>query len=62
MAFLEQDITWRDGLANVEYPSGSGMTYTVVVTDGAAGTVVVNSTGSAGTFSRNLQITLKMGG
>jgi type II secretory pathway component PulK len=62
LAFLEQDITWRAGLNNVEFPSGSGMTYSVVAADGANGTVVVTSTGNAGDFARRLQITLKMGG
>jgi type II secretory pathway component PulK len=62
LAFLEQDITWRAGLNNEEFPAGSGNTYSVTVTDGADATVTLTATGTAGDFSRRLQVTVKMGG
>lgn len=66
LAILEQD--WDStslrttGVASTEFPSGSGNTYTATVTDGVNGTVVIAATGNAGSFSRSLQITVKMGG
>ena len=62
LSFLEQDITWRAGLAGVEYPAGSGNRYSVTVTDGASGTLLLTATGNAGTFARTLQVSIKMGG
>jgi type II secretory pathway component PulK len=62
LAFLEQDITWRAGVANVEFPVGSGNRYTATATDGANGTVVIAAVGTAGTFTRRLEVTVKMGG
>ena len=62
LSFLEQDITWRGALNDVEFPAGSGHTYTVTVADGPNGTVTLTAVGSAGTFARRLQVTLKMGG
>ncbi len=66
LGVLEQD--WDStslratGIASTEFPAGSGNFYSAAVSDGANGTVVVNATGTAGAFSRNLQITVKMGG
>lgn len=62
LSFLEQDITWRDGLAGVEFPAGSGNQYSVSVTEGAQGTLVITATGNAGTFARKVQVSIKMGG
>ena len=62
LGFLEQDITWRDGIAATQFPPASGNTYSANVADGANGTVIINAQGVAGTFTRRLQITVKMGG
>ena len=62
LAELERDITWRDGFTNVEFPSGSGNRYSTTVADGPSGTIIVTSTGTAGDFTRRLQVTVKMGG
>ncbi|MEZ6087600.1 MAG: hypothetical protein R3C05_06165 [Pirellulaceae bacterium] len=59
---LEQDIDWRTGIATTEFPSGSGLTYSVTVVDGPDGTVLIDSVGRAGTFSRRLQASVKHGG
>jgi type II secretory pathway component PulK len=62
LSFLEQDITWRTGIAASEFPPGSGNTYSATVTDGPNGTVVIDAAGVAGAFTRRLQVTIKMGG
>jgi hypothetical protein len=66
LGILEQD--WDDqnlrdnGIPATEFPIGSGNTYSVTAADGANGTVILNSTGIAGEFTRQLQITVKQGG
>jgi Tfp pilus assembly protein PilX len=62
MAELENNIDWRDGVASVEFPAGSGNTYGASVTDGANGTVIINAWGTARSFTRRMQTTLKQGG
>lgn len=66
LGILEQDwdsATLRaTGIAATEFPAGSGNTYTATVTDGANGTVVIAASGTAGVYTRSLQITVKMGG
>lgn len=66
LGILEQDWDDQDlrddGIPATEFPIGSGNTYTVSVADGAMGTVIIDSTGVAGGFTRNLQITVKQGG
>ncbi|WP_145419260.1 hypothetical protein [Planctomycetes bacterium K23_9] len=61
-ARLEQNIDWRDGIPTTEFPVGSGATYSVVVSDGADGTVNIASLGTVGNFTRRLQATIKHGG
>ena len=61
-AQLEGDIDWRDGIVTTEYPAGSGNTYRAVITDGPDASVIIQSTGTAGTFSRKLVATIKHGG
>jgi type II secretory pathway component PulK len=66
LGILEQDFDDPDlrtnGIPVTEYPPGSGNTYSVDVADGAGGTVIIDSTGVAGIFTRSLQVTAKMGG
>ena len=59
---LEQNIDWRDGIATTEFPVGSGNTYRAVVIDGPDASVIINATGSAGSFQRKLVATIKHGG
>lgn len=61
-AELASDITWRDGIATTEFPAGSGLTYSVTVSDGNNGLVHVTSIGNAGGFTRRLNSTVKQGG
>ena len=61
-AHLENDISWRVGIPATEFPSGSGFTYSVSISDGADGTVDTSSTGLAGELSRTLVVNVKQGG
>ncbi len=62
MTYLERDITWRQGISTIEYPAGSGDTYSAQAVDGPNQTVVVTATGVAGRVTRRLQATIKHGG
>ncbi len=62
LAELEQDINWRTGVTDVEFPVGSGNTYTATAADGPEGTVIVTATGRAGSFQRRLEVQVKQGG
>jgi type II secretory pathway component PulK len=62
LARLEKDITWRAGLAAIEFPLGSGNRYQVSVQDGSDGKVIVQAVGMSGSFSRILSTIIKQGG
>lgn len=59
---LEQDIDWRSGLPDTEFPAASGRFYSATAVDGPNGTVIVKVTGNSGTFTRQLTATIKHGG
>ncbi len=59
---LEDDIDWRSDLTDIEFPAGSGHTYSASIRNGPDGTVIVHATGRAGSFSRVLTATIKHGG
>ncbi|MEL6108656.1 MAG: hypothetical protein AAFU85_21835 [Planctomycetota bacterium] len=61
-AELASDITWRDGIATTEFPTGSGLSYSVTLTDGNDGLIHVTSIGQTGGFTRRLNSTVKQGG
>ncbi|MBC7854971.1 MAG: hypothetical protein IAF94_16185 [Pirellulaceae bacterium] len=62
LAELEADITWRTGVANTQFPAGSGNLYWATAANGANGTVVVAAWGQAGSVTRKLETTVKQGG
>jgi type II secretory pathway component PulK len=67
LSTLESDFDLSDTtgftIASTEFPSGSGNTYTASVgVLQADGTRVVTSQGTAGQFTRKLEIKVKMGG
>ena len=62
LAELEADITWRTGISNTQFPSGSGDLYWATAADGANGTVVVSAWGQVGSVTRKLETTVKQGG
>jgi len=66
LAEIEADPTWHTsvgGLTAVEFPAGSGNTYTVTCTPGADDDeVILTSTGVAGDVTRRLQVTISLDG
>ncbi len=62
LAQLEIDITWRNGIAETEFPPGSGHYYYATVEDGPDAMVLVRATGIAGPARRRLQALVKHGG
>jgi hypothetical protein len=62
LAFLEDDITWRQGIPATEFPAGSGDTYWATVTDGPDATVLVTAVGTAGSVTRSVEVRVKQGG
>ena len=61
-AELEKNIDWRDGIADTEFPVGSGYHYSASLVDSAKGTVTINALGKVGSFQRSLTATVKHGG
>jgi type II secretory pathway component PulK len=61
LALLEVDNTWRTGVGSTQFPSGSGNTYSATAAD-VGSTVVITGTGTAGSITRKLQITVTFGG
>ena len=59
---LEADFAWSQGIANQEFPIGSGRFYSVEVQDDANGDRLVRSIGISGSFRRTLDATIKQGG
>ena len=62
LAQLENDITWTTGIPTTQFPAASTNTFSATVQQIADGTVIVTGTGTAGSFTRNLQVTVKQGG
>lgn len=67
LSTLENDYDWNAAtgftIPATQFPSGSGNTYEVTVGPlQADGTRVVTGQGHAGTFTRRLEIRIKMGG
>jgi hypothetical protein len=60
-AELEASTAWRTGIPSTQFPSGSGYTYSATVVDGAANQVIVTGVGTAGSFTRTLQVTVDLG-
>ena len=61
LAELEHNMSWRTGVPAVEFPAGSGQTYSASVVDGSGIQVVVTGTGVAGGVTRKLQVTVEPG-
>ena len=53
---LRDDPTWDIGLSDVEFPSGSGNTYTVTIDNSAYPLIVITSTGVVFSFQRVLEV------
>ncbi|MCG8584160.1 MAG: hypothetical protein MI757_05555 [Pirellulales bacterium] len=62
LAELEADSSWRTGLSNVEFPPGSGNTYSATVTDDPLSNVTIDASGTADGITRKLQLSVSAGG
>ncbi len=60
LAELENNPNWRTGIPSTEFPSGSGNTYSATVGNGITGQVIVTTTGTAGSVTRKLQVTIEL--
>ena len=52
---LRDDPTWDAGLTDVEFPAGSGHTYTVAIDNSTYPLIVITSTGTVPNFQRSLE-------
>lgn len=56
---LLQDSSWRTGFTDKTFPADLGHSYTVTVTDGDGGTIVITSTGqTASGFTKTVTATV----
>jgi len=62
LAELEADSSWRDGITNVEFPAGSGNTYSAIITEDPPSGVIIDASGTADGFTRKLQLSVSVGG
>jgi len=61
LAEIEADPSWRGDISSTEFPAGSGNTYTASAVDGAGNTVVITGSGTAGSVTRKLEVTIDPG-
>lgn len=62
IAALEENSAWRGALNSIELPAGNGRYYSVTVSDGDAGDVVINAEGVAGSVTRRIQTVITFNG
>ena len=62
LSILEQDITFRGTIAQMDFPAGSGNGYQSTVQDGVDGAILITSSGTSGNFTRRLETNVKQGG
>jgi hypothetical protein len=62
LAELEADTSWRDGLVNIQFPVGSGNTYSATVADDPPNGVIINASGTAAGITRKVQVSVSVGG
>ena len=59
---LRDDPTWDTGLLDVEFPAGSGNTYTVSVDNSDYPSIIIAATGTAANFQRFLEVKVRISG
>jgi Tfp pilus assembly protein PilX len=60
-AEIEANPSWRTGISSTEFPPGSGYTYAATAVNGTGQQVIITGTGTAGTTTRTLQVTIDLG-
>ena len=59
---LRDDPNWDAGLTDVEFPPGSGNTYTVTIDNSGYPSVIITSTGKVSDFQRTLEAQIDISG
>lgn len=59
---LRDDPNWDAGLTDVEFPAGSGDTYTVTIDNSRHPLIAITSTGAVPNFQRSLEAQVKITG
>ena len=59
---LRDDSGWDAGLTDVEFPAGSGNTYTVTIDNSKSRLIVITSTGTVPNLQRSLEVQVKITG
>ena len=59
---LRDDSSWDAGLTDVEFPAGSGNTYTVTIDNSESPLIVITSTGTVPNLQRSLEVQVKITG
>ncbi len=57
-AELELNGPWYGTIGPIEFPAGSGETYTATTTVGSGDTVIITGAGTSGSITRSLQATV----
>lgn len=53
---LRDNPLWDAGLADIEFPTGSGNTYTVAIDNSEYPSITITSTGTMSSFQRSLEV------
>lgn len=59
---LRDDSGWDAGLTDVEFPAGSGNTYTVTIDNSESPLIIITSTGTVASLQRSLEVQVKITG
>lgn len=57
---LKNDVNWSDGFDNVQFPPGSGGSFTVTISHPGSSLIEVTSVGKIGETSKTVRVTLKV--
>lgn len=57
---IKEDIDWSDGFTNVEFPPGSGGSFTVTISHPSSSLIEITSTGKIEQSSKTVKVTLKV--
>jgi len=59
---LRDDSGWDAGLTDVEFPAGSGNTYTVTIDNSKSRLIIIASTGTVPNLQRSVEVQVKITG
>ena len=59
---LRDDPSWDAGLTDIEFPAGSGNTYTVSIDNSGSPSIIIASNGTVSNFQRALEVQIEVTG